>query len=85
MPTPIYVITSLFWRFLMQTLRLSFSLPDANHSEMELHLSADEADCEFVIALPARTRVAMAQPAVVNVHPVNAVNDEYELGGYAGI
>ena len=52
---------------------------------MELRLSANDSDCEVVIALPAGTRVDLAKPAVVSVNPLSAVNDEYELGGYAGI
>jgi len=74
----------------MQTLKLSVSLPDATHPDMELRLSANDSDCEVVIALPGRvleqgTRVEMAKPTVANVNPLSAVNDEYELGGYAGI
>lgn len=67
----------------MQTLKLSVSLPDANHPAMELRLSANDSNCEVVIALPPGTRVEMAKPA--SLSPLNAVNDEYELGGYAGI
>ena len=74
----------------MQTLMLSVSLPDATHPDMELRLSANDSDCEVVIALPGRvleqgTRVEMAKPTVVNINSLSAVNDEYELGGYAGI
>jgi hypothetical protein len=69
----------------MQTLKLSVSLPDATHPDMELRLSANDSDCEVVIALPAGTRVDLAKPAVVGVHAPGAVNDDYELGGYAGI
>ena len=69
----------------MQTLKLSVSLPDATHPDMELRLSANDSNCEVVIALPTGTRVEMAKPAVVIVNPPAAGNDEYELGGYAGI
>ena len=69
----------------MQILKLSVSLPDATHPDMELRLSANDSDCEVVIAMPTGTRVEMAKPTVVNVNPLNAVNDEYELCGYAGI
>ncbi len=69
----------------MQTLKLSVWLPDATHSDMELRLSANDSDCEFVIALPSGTRVELPRPVAVNARPLDAVNDEYELGGYAGI
>ena len=74
----------------MQTLKLSVSLPDATHPDMELRLSANDSNCEVVIALPGRvleqgTRVEMAKATVVKVDPLGAVNDDYELGGYAGI
>jgi hypothetical protein len=69
----------------MQTLKLSVSMPDATHPDMELRLSATDSDCEVVIALPIGTRVDLAKPSVASVNPLNAVNDEYELGGYAGI
>ena len=69
----------------MQTLKLSVSLPDATHPDMELRLSANDSDCEVVIALPTGTRVDLVKPTVVSVNPLSAVNDAYELGGYAGI
>jgi hypothetical protein len=69
----------------MQTLKLSVSLPDATHSDVELRLSANDSDCEVVITLPTDTRIDLARPTVVSMNPVSAVNDEYELGGYAGI
>lgn len=69
----------------MQTLKLCVSLPDATHPDMELRLSTNDSDCEVVIALPAGTRIDLAKPTLVSVKPLNAVKDEYELGGYAGI
>jgi hypothetical protein len=69
----------------MQTLKLSVSLPDATHPDMELRLSANDSNCEVVIALPNGARVEMAKSTVIKVNPPSAMNDEYELGGYAGI
>lgn len=67
----------------MHTLKLSVSLPDASHPQMELRVSSNDSDCDVVIALPART-----PPEVLTVlapdTPVSA-EDEYVLGGYAGI
>jgi hypothetical protein len=69
----------------MQTFKLSVSLPDDTHPDMELRLSADDSDCAVVIALPLTPR----PPAVVS-QPKNNESpagdqDEYVLGGYAGI
>ena len=65
----------------MQTLKLSLSLPDANHPNLQLHVSSNDADCGVVIELPVRVRAGVArtpdQPATVE--------DDYVLGGYAGI
>lgn len=69
----------------MQTLKLFISLPDATHPELELHLSTSNAQGEVVIALPGGTRVEMVKPAVAQANMLNAVNDDYERGGYAGI
>ena len=67
----------------MHTLKLSVSLPDATHPQMELRVSSNDSDCDVVIALPARQRPeALATPAPDA--PVSA-EDEYVLGGYAGI
>ncbi|MDE1893292.1 MAG: hypothetical protein KGM46_01255 [Pseudomonadota bacterium] len=71
----------------MQTLKVSVSFPDATHPEMELRLSAKDADCDVVIALPI---LAVRAPQIVPL-PRTAVDvaaecdDEYTLGGYAGI
>lgn len=70
----------------MQTLKLFVSLPDAEHPDMELRLSANEALCDVVITLPARQRADAPQkpesPGMAT--PSNDASD-YELGGYAGI
>ena len=63
----------------MQTLKLSVSLPDAEHDNVELLLSADDSACDVVIALPARSRDARRDAAMT------PEQDEYVLGGYAGI
>lgn len=70
----------------MQTLKLFVSLPDAEHPDMELRLSANEALCDVVIALPARRRADAPQEAEPSgvAAPSNDAS-EYELGGYAGI
>ncbi|MBT2119381.1 hypothetical protein KK141_03495 [Dyella sp. LX-66] len=62
----------------MQTLKLSVSLPDADHDNVELRLSADESACDVVIALPVRARDARREAATPE-------QDDYVLGGYAGI
>jgi hypothetical protein len=64
----------------MQTFKLSVSLPDDTHPDMELRLSADDSDCAVVIALPLTPR----PPAVVS-QPKNNESpagdqDEYVLG-----
>lgn len=46
----------------MQTLKVSVSLPDETHPDIELHLSANDSDCDVVIALPLGPR---GKPAVV--------------------
>jgi hypothetical protein len=66
----------------MQTLKLSFSLPDDTHPDMELRLSANDAACDVVIALPMQSRNS---PAPAASEPSDPVNDDYVLGGYAGI
>jgi hypothetical protein len=43
----------------MQTLKLSFSLPDDTHPDMELRLSANDSDCDVVIALPMQPHRAV--------------------------
>ena len=70
----------------MQTLKVSVSFPDATHADMQLRLSANDADCDVVIALPMQ---AARAPQVVQVArdsvDIPSPEDDYELGGYAGI
>ena len=67
----------------MQTLKLSVSLPDADHPQMELRVSSNDSDCDVVIELPVRGQSkASTHPAPQT--PMSA-EDEYVLGGYAGI
>ena len=49
---------------------------------MELRLSSDDSACDVVIALPVQGR-----PRVVarDAQTPNSEQDEYVLGGYAGI
>ncbi len=71
----------------MQTLKLSVSLPDETHPDMELRLSANDASCDVVIALPLRPQggsVAVVTGASVRAATPGA-DDDYVLGGYAGI
>lgn len=66
----------------MQTLKLSVSLPDDTHPDIELQLSAHDAPCNVVIALPAITRFR-TQPH--DASAPRSEQDDYVLGGYAGI
>jgi len=65
----------------MQTLKLSLSLPDVDHPNMQLHVSSNEADCNVVIELPVRAGGSIARTP----DKPTTVEDEYVLGGYAGI
>lgn len=71
----------------MQTLKVSVSLPDATHPEMQLRLCANDADCDVVIVLPMQAshaaQVVQLPRAVVD--DAVARDDDYTLGGYAGI
>jgi hypothetical protein len=67
----------------MHTLKLSVSLPDATHPQMELRVSSNDSDCDVVIALPARAQPEV--PAVLAPDTPVSPEDEYVLGGYAGI
>jgi hypothetical protein len=92
----------------LQTLKLSVSMPDETHPDMELRLSANDSACDVVIALPLRSRseASAGTPPVVTVHGAvpgtdtdslrgtstdtdssrgTSAEDEYVLGGYAGI
>ncbi|HEX7817519.1 hypothetical protein [Dyella sp.] len=66
----------------MNTLKLSVSLPDETHPEMELRLSANDAACDVVIALPVHGKPRVVPCAADAQVPQN---DDYVLGGYAGI
>ena len=70
----------------MQTLKLSVSLPDDTHPDMELRLTASEAACDVVIALPLPPGRAMRvrRPVHEATGPCDE-SDDYVLGGYAGI
>lgn len=65
----------------MQTVKLSLSLPDATHPNMQVHVSSEEADCNVVIELPVRAKGSVTRAPDT---PMTA-EDEYVLGGYAGI
>jgi len=70
----------------MQTLKLFVSLPDAEHPDMELRLSANDSACDVVIALPLSRRSdgsRETEPAAAAASSTD--RDDYELGGYAGI
>lgn len=69
----------------MQTLKLSVSLPDDTHPDMELRLSADNSDCAVVIALPVTPRPPLATRALHDGDAPRVDQDDYVLGGYAGI
>jgi hypothetical protein len=65
----------------MQTVKLSLSLPNADHPHMQLHVCSEEADCDVVIELPVRARGSVAASPDTPMSP----HDDYALGGYAGI
>ena len=82
----------------MQTLKLSVSMPDETHPDMELRLSANESSCDVVIALPVRSRTEASAGTIPVVTVQDAASstttdslrgtsaeDDYVLGGYAGI
>ena len=70
----------------MQTLKVSVSFPDATHPDVQLRLCTNDADCDVVIALPMQ---AARAPQVVQMAPdgmgAPSPEDDYQLGGYAGI
>lgn len=66
----------------MQTLKLSVSLPGDMQRRIELHLSANDSPCNVAIALPAAVH-ANAQPR--DTGAPRSEQDDYVLGGYAGI
>jgi hypothetical protein len=65
----------------MNTLKLSVSLPDETHPDMELRLSANDSPCDVVIALPMHAKVRATPPDT----EATQQDDEYVRGGYAGI
>jgi hypothetical protein len=67
----------------MHTLKLSVSLPDENHPQMELRVSSNDSDCDVVIELPVRGQPRGGTNPTPD-QPMSA-EDEYVLGGYAGI
>ncbi|SHL74923.1 hypothetical protein [Rhodanobacter sp. OK091] len=71
----------------MRTLKVSVSLPDDTHPEMQLRLCANDADCDVVIVLPMQATHAahVVQLPRAVVDDVVACDDDYTLGGYAGI
>jgi hypothetical protein len=71
----------------MQTLKVSVSLPDDTHPEMQLRLCANDADCDVVIVLPMQATHAaqVVQLPRAAVDDAVARDDDYILGGYAGI
>lgn len=65
----------------MQTIKLSLSLPDATHPNMQLHVCSEETDCDVVIELPVRASGSVTRAP----DTPTAGEDDYVLGGYAGI
>ena len=57
----------------MQTLKLSVSLPDETHPDMELRLSSNDSSCDVVIALPLRPRSETTTPATLVVNAQQGV------------
>lgn len=66
----------------MQVLKLSVSLPDNTHPDMELRLSSNDSACDVVIALPTQARARIAPR---DTEAPRSEQDDYVLGGYAGI
>lgn len=71
----------------MQTLKVFVSLPDETHPDMELRLSANDSDCDVVIALPLgpRGKTAVVVAGASSHGAASTADDDYVLGGYAGI
>ena len=69
----------------MQTLKLSVSLPDDTHPDMELRLSSNDGACDVVIAVPMQHRSPESPSAPKEAAAVRTEQDDYVLGGYAGI
>lgn len=68
----------------MQTLKLCLSLPDDTHPDMELRVSTNDTEYDVVIAMPQRPRAEATAPAGIETAAGNE-QDDYVLGGYAGI
>jgi hypothetical protein len=68
----------------MQTLKLCLSLPDDTHPDMELRVSTNDTEYDVVIAMPQRPRAEVAAPTDVST-AAGKEEDDYVLGGYAGI
>lgn len=66
----------------MQVLKLVVSLPDDEHPSMELRLSSDDSACDVVIALPTQGRASLPSR---DSDASTSEQDDYVLGGYAGI
>ena len=69
----------------MQTLKLSVSLPDDTHPDMELRLSTDDSTCDVVIALPLSSARTVKVERIHDTDAPRSAEDDYVLGGYAGI
>jgi hypothetical protein len=69
----------------MQTLKLSVSLPDDTHPDMELRLSTDDSTCDVVIALPSSSTRTVKVERIHETEAPPGAQDDYVLGGYAGI
>jgi hypothetical protein len=69
----------------VHTIKLSVSLPDDAHQDFELRISADDGDCDVLIALPVRPQKADAVPTSDADDAAAREQDAYVLGGYAGI
>jgi hypothetical protein len=67
----------------LQTLKLSVSMPDETHPDMELRLSANDSACDVVIALPLRSRseASAGTTPVVTVHGAAPGTDTDSLRG----
>ena len=66
----------------MRTLKLSFSLTDDTHPRLELRASSNDSDCSVLIELPIRGQSKEDAERVLDTSPAD---DDYVLGGYAGI
>jgi len=74
----------------MSTLRFSVSLPDETHSNIEVSVEqVGEPSVGFLILVPdgrgATPTMAGPKPRVIGGKGAATVNDDYALGGYAGI